>query len=113
MASLKISNISNIRNYQEQKASMPSFRSKNISECKTDVVEISGKKNNNLGIKVLLGALGIGAAVLACIAFHRTSSVKQKLETNAKLLEVQKLYKEIFNRDIDISTMIVFEWYIL
>lgn len=99
----KISNIIDIhKSYQPQTASVPSFRGQETLGLKNDTVEISNKKNkNNLGIKILCTLLGLGAIAFACIKLHKTSSVTQQEELSKELKEIQKLYKDIFNRDID------------
>ena len=103
MPNLQISNIQNINNYQTKAVSSPNSRNTKTSELKPDTVEISTKKNNsnNLGIKLVLGALGIGATILAFVKFHKTSTIKPKEELSAELKEIQQIYKDIFKRDIN------------
>ena len=86
------------------RTSVPNFRGANNLVQQHDTVEISGnenKKNNNLVIKLLLGALGFGAAIFAFVKLHKTSTVKPKEELSAELKEIQQIYKDIFNRDIN------------
>lgn len=85
------------------RTSVPDFRGTNNSAEQRDIVEIRGKenkKNKNLGIKLLLGALGVGAAIFAFVKLHKSSATKPKEELSAELKEIQQIYKDIFKRDI-------------
>ncbi len=101
MSNLQISTIT--QNYNQTKtASPPAFRGVKTSDLKFDTVELSSNKdNNNLGTKILLGIFGVGAAVLAYVKFHKATSIKPQEGLSTELKEIQKLYKDIFSRDIN------------
>lgn len=103
MTNLQINELNN--NYTKLvKMSVPNFKGLDNSVQQHDIVKIStkeNKKNNNLGIKLLLGALGIGATIFAFIKLHKTAAIKPKEELPAELKEIQQIYKDIFKRDIN------------
>lgn len=103
MTTLQINTSNN--NIPLTKTSVLNFRGEKTPAQQYDIVEISNndnkKRNKNLGVKLLLSGLAIGATILALVKFHKTSSIKPKEELSAELKEVQQIYKDIFKRDIN------------
>lgn len=79
------------------------FRADKSPETLSDTFEKTSdsKKDNNLVPKLLLSAIGLGAAIFAFTKLHKTSSINSSEVLQADLKEVQQLYKDIFKRDIN------------
>lgn len=103
MQNLSAVNTINSNNYQLKATLTPDFRGSVSSGLDTDVVEISDrKKKKKIGLGILLGALGIAGAVFAWLKCNKTEAMKEVgTELSSELKEVQKLYKEIFGREIN------------
>jgi len=102
MQNISIGNAINTNNIKLKTISAPSFLGAVKPELESDVVEISDKKEKKRRFGILLGVLGVAGAILAWIKCHKTSAVKEVgTELSAELKEVQKIYKEVFGREIN------------
>ena len=102
MTNLQINKVSNnITSYPQ--ISLPvSFRGVNNYVQQADTIEISSKtkKNNNLGIKLLLGGLAIGGAIFAWIKLRKPEKVQEVFKSEFKNIEnIRKNLSEIFEKD--------------
>ena len=78
------------------------FRGTTLSEQQSDRIEISGKKRNNrLGLKLLLGCLAIGGSVFAWIKLRKPDKVQEVFNSEFKNIEnIRKNLSEIFEKDL-------------
>ena len=81
-----------------------SFKGENFPLQQHDIVEISSKekkkRNNNLGIKLLLGGLAIGASIFAWIKLHKPDKAQEVFKSEFKNIEqLKKNFSEIFEKD--------------
>lgn len=96
--------VSNIRNtlYSTTLYPLP-FRGYKVQTFQSDTLETDSKKNekDNLGIKLLLGGLALGGAVLVGIKLHNPQKVNNAFKSEFKNIEhIRKNLSEIFEKDL-------------
>ena len=83
------------------------FRGDNVPIQQNDTVEINNKPKkdkDNLGIKLLLGGLVLGGAVLVGIKLHKLKKVQEVFKSEFKNIEnIRKNLSEIFEKDLTVK----------
>lgn len=107
MQNIQIQNLQTQHNNHLLKSSYsPNYRGQRSSEMQDDVLNLSVTKperNHHLGISLLIGGLAIAATVLTVMKLRKPTQTVSGENLSAEFQEIQKLYKEIFDREINAS----------